>query len=89
MISQRNRIEHSLADVPDEALRDSIADAVNLISRFCREQMEVEAVWLFGPATCRMVLQRKTCRSDSPAPPAEPLKGTRARRRGDPGRGGR
>lgn len=59
IISQRNRIEHYVADVPVEALRDSIANAVNLINRFCREQMEVEAASLFDPDTWQMVLQEK------------------------------
>lgn len=59
IISQRNRIEHYLADVPTEALRDSIANAVNLINRFCREQMEVEAAALFDPEIWQMVLQEK------------------------------
>lgn len=59
IISQRNRIEHYVADVPVEALRDSIANAVNLINRFCREHMEVEAASLFDPDTWQMVLQEK------------------------------
>jgi hypothetical protein len=59
IISQRNRIEHYVADVPVEALRDSIANAVNLINRFCREQMKLEAASLFDPDTWQMVLQEK------------------------------
>lgn len=59
IISQRNRIEHYVADVPVEALRDSIANAVNLINRFCREQLQLEAASLFDPDTWQMVLQEK------------------------------
>ncbi|QYG00163.1 hypothetical protein [Massilia sp. NP310] len=59
IISQRNRIEHYVADVPVEALRESIANAVNLINRFCREQMDVEAASLFDPDIWQMVLQEK------------------------------
>lgn len=60
IISQRNRIEHYVADVPVEALRDSIANAVNLINRFCREQLEVEAASLFDTDTWQLVLQEKS-----------------------------
>jgi len=59
IIKQRNRIEHYVADVPVEAIRESIANAVNLINRFCREQMDVEAASLFDPDTWQMVLQEK------------------------------
>lgn len=59
IIGQRNRIEHYVADVPVEAIRDSIANAVNLINRFCREQMKVEAASLFDPDTWQMVLKEK------------------------------
>ncbi len=59
IISQRNRIEHYVADIPADALRDSIVNAVNLINRFSREHLGVEAASLFDPDVWQTLLQEK------------------------------
>lgn len=56
IVNQRNRIEHYVADLPVKTLRGTVAKAVTVISRFCREHLGEEAAAIFGPETWEVLL---------------------------------
>jgi hypothetical protein len=56
IVNQRNRIEHYVADLPIKTLRGTVATAVTVINRFCREHLGQEAAAIFGPETWEVLL---------------------------------
>jgi hypothetical protein len=59
ILDQRNRIEHYVADIPAKTLRGTIAKAVIVIGRFCREHLGEQAATLIGPDIWQVMLQEQ------------------------------